>query len=219
MLIAIPAFAGTWIDNFDDGNLDGWIKSDPWNAGASWNINNGKLIAISEMAEGWDAHLYLEISTLWKDYEVSVRSKIVKCFSKTLCGTGLLVRRPSSRQYVQFAVLSDYVEVGPCLQLYEMNNNGCEEEEPIKPFNVELEIWYDMKITVKGDEFKCYLNNSLVMSHKFSKFKLGALGLAINGGEIHFDNFSVTGDEVPDNTKSVESIGKLTTTWAQLKRK
>jgi len=38
--------------------------------------------------------------------------------------------------------------------------------------------------------------------------------------EIHFDNFVITGDDIPDKNLglSVESQGKLATTWAKIKQ-
>jgi len=217
LLITFPVVSGTFIDNFGDENLNGWIKSDPWNVGASWTIENGELVGISNHVDGWDTHLYLEGSELWKNYEISVKSKIAECFSNNLCGTGLLARRINARQYAQYAVLSNWAGVGPSIAVYEMDagiNNVDNEEK----FNVKLNIWYDLRLVVSGNNYKCFVEDSEIINLNLGKFDHGSIGLAINGGKIHFDNFVVIGDQVPDSGEFlINSKIKLATTWSMVK--
>jgi RNA polymerase sigma-70 factor (ECF subfamily) len=209
------AWAGTLKDDFSDGNFEGWTESNPWGLSASWAIDNRELIGISKSV-AWDAHLYLNNSHSWKDYNVSVKVKIVEVFSEILCGAGIFVRRTNPKDYVQFSILLKLVDRGPSVQCYEMN--GDKWEESTKPFEIKLDTWYNLAFMASGNQFKCYVDGSKVMDCKYEKFAHGAVGVAINGAEIHFDNFVVTGDDVPDMNLSIEPQEKLASTWGHIRQ-
>jgi hypothetical protein len=48
-VFAVPARAGTFIDDFGDGNLDGWIQGHPFGA-MKWRIIDGEVV-ISDQSE------------------------------------------------------------------------------------------------------------------------------------------------------------------------
>ncbi len=93
LLVASPIWAGTFIDDFEDGNLDGWAESNPWGATASWSVENGGLVGISTNVVGTDTYFFILDSSDWRDYDISVRVKVAECFSERNCGAGLLVRQ------------------------------------------------------------------------------------------------------------------------------
>ncbi|MBI1925057.1 hypothetical protein HYR99_12515 [Candidatus Poribacteria bacterium] len=43
-LLVTSTWAGTFSDNFDDGNLDGWTIDRPLGQGGTWKIENGGLV-------------------------------------------------------------------------------------------------------------------------------------------------------------------------------
>jgi len=217
-LLATLAYAGTLKDDFSDGKLNGWTESDPWGMTASWTVDNRELIGISKSAEGWDTHLYLSNSHSWKDYDISVRVKIITVSIEQLCAAGLLMRQISPKQYMHFKAVVHDKMIGPDspkLRFLEMNSDNWEITE--EPFDVELNKWYDLKLEASGNRFKCYVDGSKVIDCKYNKFDNGAVGLAINGAEAHFDNFVITGDDVPDMNLSIRPKAKLTTTWGLIR--
>ena len=87
------------------------------------------------------------------------------------------------------------------------------------PFQWELGKWYDLKLTAEGDQFWFYVDNQLVIHYTDDTYPKGKVGLSasFNGTTVHFDDFSVTGDDVPDLDLSVSPEEKLATTWGQVK--
>ena len=46
----------------------------------------------------------------------------------------------------------------------------------------------------------------------------GEIGIGAGGAEVHFDNFMITGDEIQDNSKSIESKDKIATLWSKIRK-
>ena len=63
LLIVLPAWAGTFRDDFEDGNLDGWTTRNLFGNG-EWTIQDGKL---SGWNENGTSAIFMEPSE-WKDY-------------------------------------------------------------------------------------------------------------------------------------------------------
>jgi hypothetical protein len=64
------------------------------------------------------------------------------------------------------------------------------------------------------------MNDELVIDYTDSTYPVGKVGIAsmFSGTTAHFDDFSVTGDDVPDGfVAPVEANGKLATSWGKIK--
>lgn len=69
---------------------------------------------------------------------------------------------------------------------------------------------------------KCYLDGELVCKLEMDKrFTSGGVGTYLINARAHFDDFVVSGDNIPDGGpglgKAVESVSKLATTWGNVK--
>ena len=89
-----------------------------------------------------------------------------------------------------------------------------------KLFEWELDKWYDLKLITEGNKFKFYVNDELVIEYTDTVYPIGKVGIgaSYSGTTAHFDDFSVTGDEVSTLT-SVSPKDKLATTWGKMKGK
>ena len=73
-LLAGSTWAGTFSDNFDDGNMDEWTLFRPFGQGSAWKIENGEIIL-----QAIDGPIGFDIGeTTWKNYTVRAKTKIVK---------------------------------------------------------------------------------------------------------------------------------------------
>jgi hypothetical protein len=91
-------------------------------------------------------------------------------------------------------------------------------------FLLELDKWYNFKVSINGSKFDFYLDAELVISTDWSDQPLSKNGKielwARFPGEYWFDNVVITGSDIPDVGPSgfaVNSSGKLATSWGQIK--
>ena len=97
------------------------------------------------------------------------------------------------------------------------NDNSAKSE--IKPFAFELDRWYRLKGVANDDNVEFYVDGELVASLSDSHFSTGYVDLDVNGSLAYFDNVVITGDDIPDNSSAVFALGKLATTWGQLRKR
>jgi hypothetical protein len=221
LLVASPVWAGTFIDDFEDGNLDGWTEGYPWGARASWSVENGELVGTLTSGGGGDMHFYLLDSSDWQDYDISVRVKITESFDKPNVCAGLLVRQMDIQSYLHFKiVLKDSGGVGredvPKARFLWVEK-GVWDLLHKEPLDFQFDAWYDLLLEASGSNFVFYVDGEKIFDVESTLFDKGEVGVALNGAEAHYDNFVVTGDEIPDMSTPVESNGKLAASWASLK--
>jgi hypothetical protein len=79
--------------------------------------------------------------------------------------------------------------------------------------------WNDVRVEVKGNTFKMYLNGSLQKEYtdKDGLLEWGGVGLSTYEAEALFDNVKVAGKGIPGGL-AVDSAGKLAVRWGALKR-
>ena len=75
MLITLPAWAGTYVDNFDDGNFDGWEVMDIKNQGVKWTVENGVLIC--NRSSAWDSFLRFGEEE-WRNCSIECDARLVQ---------------------------------------------------------------------------------------------------------------------------------------------
>ncbi|MBI1925058.1 hypothetical protein HYR99_12520 [Candidatus Poribacteria bacterium] len=105
------------------------------------------------------------------------------------------------------------------LNVWLVNNPDVPLHYESSPFEWELNTWYELKVTAEGDQFKIYVDDELVHDYVDATHPSGAIGIStlFAGTTAHFDDFSVTGDDVPDTARAVDTKAKLATTWATIK--
>ena len=218
-LFAISAYAGTYVDNFDDGDFDGWEFMECVEAGAEWKVENG--ILICKRTSGWPTILMMGENE-WRNYSIEFDVKILQALSNFRCvGPDMRIQNVS----IPFSKIShDSVYCGlggwgkweAFLEVY-INNANVKNSK--KAFNSEYDRWYRFKAAANEDNFEFYIDGELITSFADSHLQTGPVSIGASGCLAHFDNVVITGDDIPDNTNIavVSSSGKLATTWGQLR--
>jgi hypothetical protein len=211
LLLTTSVWAGTLRDDFDDGDMDEWDVSE---AGPIWEVKDGELVITPR---GFPVDFLIGEPT-WENYTVRVRTRIVKHRSTgNIESTSVLVRRESLMSLYVFGfgnrgggkiAFALYAQGGPPARHFVSD-----------PFQWELDTWYNLKVTAEGERFWFYVDNRLMIHYTDDTYPKGKVGIgsAHVGTTAHFDDFSVTGDDVPDLDLSVSPEEKLATTWGKVK--
>ncbi len=215
LLLTTSVWAGTLRDNFDDGDMDEW---DLPGAGNIWEVKDGELVITSRVAV-----LFFIGETTWENYTVRVRTRIVKhraTATGSVEGPNVLVReqfRPLPEHHLYVFGLGDRGGGKIAYAFYPRDFTPMHFVS--EPFEWELDKWYDLKLTAEGEQFWFYVDNQLMIHYTDDVYSKGKVGIGSGGQETtaHFDDFSVTGDDVPDLNLDVSPEVKLATTWGKVK--
>jgi hypothetical protein len=220
LLLATSVWAGTLRDDFDDGDMDEWEIGS-----GKWEIKDGELVMTPQ---GFPVSFFAGKPT-WGDYTVRVRAMIKKhqaTASGWIEGLFILVREQP---------LEDPLAAHGNVYLFGLATRGLSDKMAYgtymqddltlrhfvsEPFEWELGKWYDLKLTAEGNQFWFYVDNQLLIHYTDDTYPKGMLGIgaSFNGTIVHYDDFSVTGDDVPDMDFGVSLEGKLATKWGKVKR-
>jgi hypothetical protein len=243
MLFLLPfsVWAGTFLENFDDGDLEGWqeLVVQLNEAAGSWNVINDELHAVSH--EGFP-HLLTTGDDTWEDYTLEFEVKPLKKHGRGAIAIAARIKG-GVLFYCSFADLvilgNDDPLLGSFLSCMKGDLRDAEftvlyfEPHPL----LRLNKWSRLKLSVKGTNFIFSLNGKKIaeteddfaLMHngqkiktkagKLTDFRTGGVGFGLANYTALFDNISVTGDSIPNNGGfAVTPQGKLATTWGQLKR-
>ena len=220
-LMTASLWAGTLTDNFDDGNMDEWTLLKPFGQKSTWKMENGELVL-----EAVDSPIAFFIGeTTWKNYTVRVKTKMVKHQYDVVWAeaVNLMVRNNSLNLYI-FAVgtTGNDVPISKEKRVFASYTRGGAAlfHNEFEPFEWQLDTWYDLRLTAEGDEFKFYVNDTLVLEYTDDTYPTGRVGVGaccVRTTIVHFDDFSVASDDIPDTVTAVAPKAKLTTTWGRIK--
>ncbi|MFQ6043796.1 MAG: sigma-70 family RNA polymerase sigma factor, partial [Candidatus Poribacteria bacterium] len=237
---------GTWKDNFEDGNFDGWerYKLD-WPAAVlvpdagNWRVEDGVIIG------GDDNKIIMHILGMgemwWKDYTVEVSVKLSKELRNcgTWSGVGLFVRGQKPIPQMSYILGMQYfgdnvkkqipVEGGKMAAtpveiaggiIGNAQPNASTHQFPKALFETEADRWYRLKMTVEGDLIRCFVDQKQVSEFRSNLYSSGMVGFAVNGVVAMFDDFVVTGPDIPDGGPgfAVNPRDKLATAWGRIKQ-
>ena len=236
-LFSLSVFAGTFLDTFEDGNLDGWRELVPWDrVPGSWEVVDGGLHGT--IHDGY-LRLFTTGDDTWKDYTVEFDVRPLKKHGRP---TIAIAARVQEKWFVK-CFLVDAVVVLPgggnapergWVFCSAGNMNGGKSKglffgpHPL----IKLFRWAHFKLSVEGNIFTFWINGEQVMEPTelrifrnregfadFPEFQTGGVGIGLSNYTARFDNFTVTGDNIPDSGAfAVTPQGKLATTWGNLKK-
>lgn len=232
-LFTFSVLAGTFIETFDDANLEEWrelIRNDA--APGSWEVIDRELQATS--LDGWTRLLTIGDKT-WQNYTIEVK---VKPLQKHGRGS-LVIAARINETWLMFCEIGD--------DFFPKSNANCRtgnfhdlvtvilylEAHPV----LELGTWSTLKLSVNGGTFILWVNDTKVVEtgqdfifwhggREFVNQKAGNLDRLLTGGvgfgvtsyTARFDNIVITGKGIPDKGRlSVMPGTKLATTWGSLK--
>lgn len=215
LMISLPAWAGTYVETFDDGDFDGWEIVEGWDAvGASeWNVVDG--VATCRNGSTYGSMLFFGEDD-WRNYTIECDARIAEPIvnlHNTSLGLRMLWRNSSDFNYIWCLPSPAW---GTALIWSWLNGNGLGQSAQ-KPFKQEVNRWYHLKGVADEDNFRFYIDGELMASLSDSQFPTGRPGLQTNGCLSNFDNVVITGDDVPDNVTAISIPGKLATTWGRVR--
>lgn len=211
----LPASAGTWRDDFGDGDLAGW---EVWGEG-NWKVESGELL----LSHRDSTDLYAGEAG-WSDYTVQADVMIVEVLiPRNQFPRALILARyqwPESPACYLFGLQWTPNHTVWGLSYYDANS--VIHPGKLDPFPIEVGRWYNLRMTLAEGHIEAYLNNELIAEWDDKSEDSGKVGLHAKGIEVRFDNVVITGDEIPDVGPSgyatVEQTGKLATMWGSTKR-
>lgn len=210
-LIFIPslALAGEWMDDFENPGL----------TDASWEIKQGNW----EIVDGW-----------WQALSPAIGNGCFAVLPNVETHNGLRIEVTEkdlggewANGYVIFAYVSDaeiyYAGTRTGRATWSIEQSALAGGENNFGEVNDARVGRDMtmprfSVVIEGDDVVIYDDKNDEMNrHSFASMPVGPVGLANEATNTHFDDFVVSGPEVSGNL-AVAPAGKLTTTWAKIKR-
>ena len=222
-LFTMSSLAGTFRDDFEDGNLDGWLEIFAKNPEASvWKAQDGVLIG--RRISGWGADLVIG-DTTWEDYtiecDMGITERLPNEFGDKFHYAGVMGRTRAENKIEKDSLgFTLNLKESPTIWSYLWVNQVFSHNVQT-PINVKLSVWHHLKSVIEGNNFKCYIDEDLVSQFSSAAIPTGQVGITIGGCVAEYDNVIVTGDKVPDVGPSgfaVTSKCKLATLWNQIKQ-
>lgn len=219
--------AGTLIEDFDDGDMDGWKRSpqNEKNKDIFWGVVD-KAMMFDPKGQAWDQ----AISQLnfvgfqvaknvedWDDYELEVDIKHTE-MANWPGGIRARVDLNTGGHYAVWlypgnSKINLYKNPGWDINTG-LSNLG---EGAYKP---EVNKFRTVKLSCIGDSVKVFYDGKELISAKDNEHKKGTIALCVQDKVVYFDNIKVTGAKIPNlKMSSVEYMGKLATKWGTIKDK
>jgi len=78
---------------------------------------------------------------------------------------------------------------------------------------------YILKVIVADGKFEGYVDGQLIREWSDNRFKQGAVSMAFccDASKVVFDDFVISGNDVPNSELAVSHQEKLTVCWAKIK--
>ncbi|HYL10127.1 MAG TPA: hypothetical protein VEU31_05265 [Candidatus Acidoferrales bacterium] len=165
------------------GTMGRWVVTQEATAPSSPNV----LAQTSQDKTDYHFPLAIAEGTSYKDLALTVKFKAI---SGTVDqGAGLLFRLRDKDNY--YVVRANALENN--FRLYHVVN-GRRIQFAGANFKVSSQTWHEIKVEVRGEEFKCYYDGQLKFTAKDSTFKdAGKVGLWTKADSvIYFDDLTVT---------------------------
>jgi hypothetical protein len=234
-LCITAAYAGTFSDSFDDGNLDGWNV---------WRMPETKPPKVEQRAVVMDTIIekddklqimelvYLELiagnAKSWRDYTLTCRVKFSKALQECMPSFSIAVRRSLGRfdvmaeHYMMILPFKDYVGVNTIPPDAKFNPQkgieGTIGRGRIKK-SMKLNKWYHIKIVAMENHFEFYFDDDIVTVYDDETAVPGTVQFqADTGMRSHLDDVIITGPNIPNiGTMSVKMEYRITMTWGKIK--
>ncbi|MDQ1318297.1 MAG: hypothetical protein QG588_1957 [Candidatus Poribacteria bacterium] len=223
LIMSVSAWAGTFKDDFEDGNWNGWqvVAMD------SWDTNVGDRISIAEgilSIDSMDKPERLTILAIvgdWKDYSFSADMRIVKAESGGDDAGGIIISR-----FDDISSYGSYYIMGCTRHGLWGAGSLIKSKSNVNAWVVFLAgvprigEWYRLRIDQEGNKISFYINDELKNQSNDSLHPSGGVCLCAYNAIVEFDNVVITGDDIPDVDPSgyaVKPKAKLTATWGRIK--
>jgi hypothetical protein len=196
------AVAGTWSDDFSENTL-----GSDWQGDRDYfSILDGSLKGYSALPVAPSPLNRLEVGKNWTDYSVQCRINVVEQ-NLLICTKGALILRDNGTDGYVFAlhIATRTIEV------YRLSDDQMllSKDAPLR-----LKTWYLVRAELNGPNMNFFVDGQLVGTVTDDRSLSGAVGVAVQDAlDARFDDFSVTGPNVPGNGLELSVGEKITLTW------
>lgn len=224
------AWAGTFVEAFDDKDLEGWQEI-VWHDDipGSWESIDGELHAVND-----DGALRLLTTgdKTWRNYTIEFDVKPLK---KHDSGSVVVASRIRGTSML-WCMIGDALLPGPEARATCFGGNLhrdtllfiASKQSPL----LRLNEWSTLKLSVQENNLTFWINGELpidpmeipdikefpALIKEFTDFSAGGAGFGLSGYTAHFDNITITGDSIPNKGGlSVTPKAKLAAAWGRLK--
>ncbi len=210
LYVAAPS-SRAFIDDFDDGNLDGWkVQS------GNWKVKNGEL-KYKGGSGICGAALYYEGGVEWTDYEFEVDMKLTN-LNDWPGGIRARLNPETGESYFTWV----YPEIEKEIMVYVATGWDCNANRGIAQRDAwpvpKVDEWNQLKMVVEGKEIQSWWNGEKMLVIRDGSWENGTISFTTFTEDVYFDNVRVAGPGIPlDKGEAVEPEGKLTTTWGKIK--
>jgi NAD(P)H-hydrate repair Nnr-like enzyme with NAD(P)H-hydrate epimerase domain len=148
----------------------------------------------------------VEVGTNWGDYTVQCRIDVVTP-NLLVCTKGALILRDNGTDGYVFAlhVATKTIEV------YRLSNHEMllSQDAPL-----ELQTWYLVRAELQGTSMSFFVDGQLIGTVTDARSLSGAVGVAVQDTlETLFDDFTITGPDIPSNGLELSVGQKITLSW------
>jgi hypothetical protein len=195
-------FAGTWSDHFS-----GSVFGSDWRGDRDYfSILDGALDGISAEPLAPVPLHQVEVGTNWGDYAVQCRIDVVTP-NLLVCTKGALVLRDNGTDGYVFAlhVATQTIEV------YRLSDHAMllSQDAPLQ-----LKTWYLVRAVLQGSTMSFFVDGQFIGTLTDDRSLSGAVGVAVQDTlETLFDDFTVTGPNIPNNGLALSVGPKITLNW------
>jgi len=225
LVLTAVTLAGTLIEDFDDGDMEGWERSpqNGDNKNVFWGVKDGAMV-FDPKGEVWNAAIsqlnFVGTSKIdnvreWTDYDLEIDLK----YEEKANYPGGIRARVDLDTGGHYAIWL-YPGSGN-IKLYK--NPGWDINTGLQtlgeaPYDPTVNEFHTLKLSCQGDTIKVFYDDKEVISANDKEHKKGTIALDVQDKVVYFDNVKVDGTGVPNwNMSPVEPTGKLTITWGSIK--
>jgi hypothetical protein len=227
LLVSVSiCFAGTLIEDFEDGDAEGWERSpqNEKNDNVFWGVVDGVLMFDPE-GQAWDQAIGQinfvgtpEVPNVseWTDYELEVDIKHEE-MANYPGGIRARVDLDSGGHYAVWLYPGDRR-----INLYK--NPGWDINTALSnvaqaPYEPVTDEYRTLKLSCQGDTITVSYDGEELISATDKDYKKGTIALSVQDKVVYYDKIKVTGPQIPNTKLSpVHPTGKLTATWGEIKK-
>jgi hypothetical protein len=199
---ASSAFAGTWSDHFS-----GSVLGLDWHGDRDYfSIADGALDGFSAAPIAPVPMRQVEVGTNWTDYNVQCLIDVVTP-NLLVCTKGALVLRDNGTDGYVFAL-------HVATQTVEVYRLADQEMLLSQDLPLQLQTWYLVRAELQNTNLSFFLDNQLIGMVADNRSLSGAAGVAVQDTmETLFQDFTVTGPNVPGNGLELSIGQEITLSW------
>lgn len=229
--LSCSAWAGTFLETFDNKDLDGW-KEVVWHddTPGAWENIDGELHAGNN---GGVLRLLTAGDKTWRNYTIEFDVKPLKKHGSG----GIVIASRVRGTSMLWCLIGDAVLPGPEARATcyggNLHSNTLLFIDSRRSSFLKLNKWSTLKLSVEENNLTFWINGEQPLDpmeipdikefpaliQEFTDFSVGGAGFGLTNYTARFDKITITGDSIPNKGGlAVKPNGKLTTTWGQLKR-